>query len=465
MEVFPHRRPDTRYVETRLGYLAYQTYGSGERDIFFVTGGLTNLDAIWDEPSAVRFFDRLSRMGRVILYDMRGSGVSDPVPGDTRWLPIEESVEDLRSVMDAAGSREAVLYGDTEGGFSAMMLAAVDPGRVSSLILANAYPRLQQADDYPIGAPFAVAEALSDQYVSQHGTTGDMLELTAPSMADDPRFRTWWTRYERLSVPLGMVKKTFDWFGEVDVRAALPLIHAPTLVIARRDARFHRPEFGEYLAANIEGSVLRHVDGADTLPFHAGDFGPTLDTVEAFLTGGQQSPATGRVLATVLFTDIVGSTSRAASIGDERWLDLLAEHNTIVRAQLNRFGGTEIKMTGDGCVATFEGPARAVACAAALAELLPSIGLSIRAGVHTGEVEYRGDELGGIGVHIAARVMQHTDGQGVFVSRTVKDLVVGSGMEFTPVGTFVLKGVPGDWDLYELESVASSHMRWDTLSS
>ena len=458
-----HGRPDTHFVETRLGYLAYQVYGAGDRDIFFVTNALTNLDAIWDEPSAVRFFDQLGSMGRVILHDWRGSGVSDPVPGTTKWLTIEETVEDLRSVMDAVGSSEAILYGDTEGGFAAMMLAAVDPARVSSLILVNAYPRLQRADDYPIGAPIAVAEALSEQYVRQHGTTGAMLELTAPSVADDLRFRTWWTRYERLSVPLGMVQRTFEWFGEVDVRAALPLIHAPTLVVARREARFHRLAFGEYLAANIEGAQLRVVEGADTLPFHAGDIGPTLGAVEEFLTGGQTSPVTGRVLATVLFTDIVGSTAQAASIGDERWLDLLAEHDTIVRAQLERFGGTEVKMTGDGCVATFEGPARAVACAAALAELLPSIGLSIRAGVHTGEVEYRADELGGIGVHIAARVMQHTDSPGVFVSRTVKDLVVGSGMEFTPCGTFVLKGVPGDWDLYELVSGASGYLRWDAV--
>lgn len=460
-----HGRPDTHYVETRLGYLAYQVYGTGERDIFFVTNALTNLDTIWDEPSAVRFFDRLASMGRVILYDMRGSGVSDPVPGSIEWLPIEETVEDVRSVMDAAGSREAVLYGDTEGGFSAMMLAAVDPSRVSSLVLANTFPRLQRADDYPIGAPVAVTEALAEMYLRQHGTTGAMLELTAPSVAQDPRFRTWWTRYQRLSVPMGMVERTFEWFGEVDVRAALPLIHAPTLVVSRREARFHRPAFGEYLAANIEGAVFKVVEGADTLPFHAGDFGPTLDAVEEFLTGGQASSTTGRVLATVLFTDIVGSTAHAASIGDERWLDLLAEHDAIVRAQLERFGGTEIKMTGDGCVATFEGPARAVACAAVLADELPSIGLSIRAGIHTGEVEYRGNDIGGIGVHIAARVMQHTDTAGVFVSRTVKDLVVGSGMEFAPCGTFVLKGVPGDWDLYELQSGASTDMPWGAASS
>ena len=447
-------RPQTRYVETDLGYLAYQSFGAGARDIMFITGALTNVDAIWDEPSAVRFFDRLGGMGRVIQYDMRGSGVSDPIPGSTKWLPIEETVDDVRAVLDAAGSDQAVLYGDTEGGLYAMMLAAIDPGRVSALVLVNAAPRLLRADDYPIGAPQHSVDVLSEQYVAQHGTTGDMLELTAPSVADDQRFRTWWTRYQRLSVPLGLVKSTFEWFGEVDVRAALPLIDVPTLVVARRDARFHRLAYGEYLAEHIDGAELHIVDGADTLPFHAGDFGPTLDYVEEFLTGGREPDRVDRVLSTVLFTDIVDSTARAASMGDKRWLDMLGEHNLIVRAQLERFRGREIQMTGDGCVATFDGPARAVACAAAITEQLSSIGLQLRAGIHTGEVEFRDGEIGGLGVHIASRVMNQAEHGGVLVSGTVKDLVVGSGIDFKPCGAFDLKGVPGEWQLYELRALA-----------
>jgi len=247
-------RPQTRYVETDLGYLGYQAFGAGGRDIMFITGALTNVDAVWDEPSAVRFFDRLGSLGRVIHYDMRGSGVSDPIPGSSQWMPIEETLDDIRAVLDAAGSRQTVLYGDTEGGFSAMMLAAIDPERVSALVLVNAASRLVRADDYPIGAPGHVMDALSEQYVAQHGTTGAMLELTAPSVADDPRFRTWWTRYQRLSVPMGLIKTTFEWFTEVDVRAALPLIHVPTLVVARRGARFHRMSYGEYLTEHIEGA-------------------------------------------------------------------------------------------------------------------------------------------------------------------------------------------------------------------
>lgn len=442
-------RPQTLYAETNLGYVGYQVIGEGERDIMFITGALSNADAIWDEPSAARFFDRLANMGRVIRYDMRGSGVSDPVPNRNMWMTIEENVDDVRAVLDAAGSDQAVIYGDTEGGLSGMMLAATDPERVSALVLVNAVPHLLREDDYPIGAPLQAADALSKQYVAQHGTTSDMLELTAPSVATDLRFRNWWTRYQRMSVPLGLVKTTFDWFAEVDVRAALPLITVPTLVVARRDAKFHRLAFGEYIAKNISGAELRIVEGADTLPFHAGDFGPTLDSVEEFLTGRKESSRADRVLATVLFTDIVGSTALASTLGDVRWLDLLEEHNRIVRAQLERFRGKEIKMTGDGCVATFDGPARAVACALGIVEQVSAIGLELRAGIHTGEVELRGGDIGGVGVHIASRVMSQAETGGILASGTVKDLVVGSGIDFIPCGSFDLKGVPGNWQLYE----------------
>lgn len=449
-------RPETRFVETPLGYLAYQVFGEGERDIAFVTGGLTNIDAIWDEPSAVRFFDRLAGMGRVIMYDMRGSGVSDPIPGDTRWLPLEGNMEDVRAVLDAADSDRPILFGDTEGGPSAIMLAATHPDRVDRLVLANTYARLLRSDDYPIGLPPDAAAELSRLYVAQHGTTGDMLELTAPSVAADPRFRNWWTRYQRLSVPLGLVWRTFDWFADLDVRSALPLIHAPTLVVARREARFHRLAFSEYLATEIEGARLRVVDGADTLPFHAGDFGPILDGVAEFLTGRSEPGPTDRVLSTVMFTDIVGSTSRAASLGDQRWLDLLAEHDRIVRAELVRFRGREIKMTGDGCLATFDGPARAVACAIAIRGDLEPLGIRMRAGIHTGEIEMRDGEIGGIAVHIASRVMDQAERGGILVSGTVKDLMVGSGIEFKPRELVTLKGVPGEWRLFEVPGPGGS---------
>jgi class 3 adenylate cyclase len=445
-------RPQTRYVEAAQGYLGYQVFGGGERDIVFLTGALSNVDAIWDEPSAARFFDRLGSIGRVINFDMRGSGVSDPILGSTTWQPVEEVVDDVLAVLDAAGSERTVVYGDTEGGLWAMMLAASAPQRVSALVLVNAAACFLRHHDYPIGIPPHAADALSEQYFAQHGTTGDMLELTAPSVADDARFRTWWTRYQRMSVPLGLAKSTFEWYRTVDVRAALPLISAPTLIVARRDARFHRPAYSEYLAEHIDGSELRLVDGADTLPFHAGNFEPTLDHVAEFLTGRREAPRIDRVLATVLFTDIVGSTARASALGDERWLDLLGDHDRIVRAEIERFRGREIKMTGDGCLATFDGPARAVTCAAAIAGRLAPIGLKIRAGIHTGEVEISSGDVHGLAVHIASRVMSQAVDR-VVVSRTVRDLVVGSGIEFDDYGTFDLKGVPGAWQLYALRSL------------
>jgi class 3 adenylate cyclase len=443
-------RPETRYAEAADGYIGYQVFGSGERDILFTTGALTNIDGIWDEPSAVRFLDRLGAMGRVIHYDMRGSGVSDPVVGRSMWQTVEQVVDDIVAVLDAAGSRRVVAYGDTEGGLFAAMLAAGAPHRVSSLVLVNAYACLLRHDDYPIGIPAPAAQALSEQYFAQHGTTGEMLRLTAPSVADDARFRAWWTRYQRLSVPLGLAKSTFEWFAEVDVRAALPLISVPTLVVARRDASFHRLVYGEYLAEHIGGAELRVVAGADTVPFHAGDFDPTLDQVEEFVTGRRTTPPTDRVLATVLFTDIVDSTAVAASMGDGRWRDLLSEHDRIVAAEIHRFRGTAIELSGDGSLATFDGPARAVASAAAIVDALGTIGLTVRAGVHTGEVEVAGEAIRGLGVHIASRVMQAAADGGVVVSRTVKDLVVGSGLAFDDLGEFQLKGVPGGWQLFRL---------------
>jgi len=445
-------RPETTYVETSGGHVGYQVFGSGPRDIVFITNALTNIDAVWDEPSASRFFDRLARMGRVIQYDMRGSGVSDPVRGEAAWQTVEEVVDDIIAVLDAVGSEQAVAYGDTEGGLFATMLAASFPRRVTSLVLVNAFACLLRHDEYPIGIPPAAAESLAQQYLAQHGTTGDMLRLTAPSVADDVRFRTWWTRYMRMSVPVGLVKGTFDWFGMVDVRAALPLISTPTLVVGRRDALFHRLEFSEYLAEHIDGAELCALPGADTLPFHAGDFDVVLEQVERFVTGKRETPVSLRVLATVVFTDIVHSTATAARLGDARWRDLLSEHDRIVRSEIERFRGVEIEITGDGSLSTFDGPARAVACAAAISAELRRLDVVVRAGIHTGEVERTDAGIQGLGVHIASRVMSAaTEGGGV-VSRTVKDLVVGSGIEFEAMGGREMKGVPGRWELFRLRA-------------
>lgn len=359
-------------------------------------------------------------------------------------------MDDIRDVLDEVGSEQAALIGDTEGGMLAMVLAATYPGQFPSLVLINSYPRLRRGDDYPIGAPDAVVEILARRWKEQHGTTGEALELTAPSVADDARFLAWFRRFQRLSQNQQIAARAVNWIANTDVRGVLSSIQADTLVIHRRDARYHRLDYGRYLAEHIEGAELRIVEGADTLPFHAGDFGPTLDHVEEFLTGQRKHVSANRMLATVLFTDIVGSTEIASTSGDVRWLDLRDTHDRMVRDNLERFRGELVAMTGDGCVATFDGPQRAVLCALALKEELGEIGITIRCGIHTGEIEVRGDDVGGIGVHIASRVMGVAESGGILTSRTVKDLVVGSQLDFASCGEYELKGVPGSWDLYEV---------------
>ena len=300
-----------------------------------------------------------------------------------------------------------------------------------------------------MGAPPEVIDQLHSLWEAQHGTTGAMLELTAPSVAGDARFRAWFSRFQRGALKPRIAAQAITWVANTDVRAALPSIQAETLVIHRRDARHYRLDYGRHLAESIPQARLEIVDGADAFPFHAGAVDPILDLVEEFVTGKARVRETDRVLATVLFTDIVGSTATAAEIGDERWLDLLATHDGIVRRNLERFRGVEVKMTGDGLLATFDGPQRAILSAFAMSSELAEVGLTIRAGIHTGEVERRSNDLGGVAVHLASRVMASAGSGGVVVSSTVKDLVVGSPIEFTTRGEYSLKGVPGTWTLYD----------------
>lgn len=431
--------------------MAYQVFGQGERDIVFITHWLTNVDAYWDEPSAVRYFDRLATMGRVILIDKLGSGVSD-MPEGLTIPPVEDTMDDIKDVLTEVGSETAILIGDCEGGMLAMVLAATYPDQFPLLILINSYPRLRRDDDYPIGAPDDVVKQLARGWEAQHGTTADALELTAPSVAGDPRFRAWFRRFQRLAQSQRIAARAVDWIANTDVRGVLSSIQAETLVIHRRDARYHRLDYGRYLADHISGARLEIVEGADTLPFHAGDFNPILDLVEEFVTGDRHHVPSNRMLATVMFTDIVGSTALAAEMGDERWLDLRDTHDRIVTENVGRFRGDIVAMTGDGCVATFDGPQRALLCAMAIEAELEEVGLEMRAGIHTGEIEMRDGEVGGIAVHIASRVMGIAEAGGILASGTVKDLVVGSRLEFASCGTFELKGVPGSWPLYEVQA-------------
>ena len=447
-----HSRPETRYAQGHDGaYVAYQAFGRGPRDLVFMPSWLQNLDVMWDEPSLAAYLDRLGSFARVIVFDKRGSGVSDPVP--LAALPtIEQWMDDARTAMDAVGVEQAAVLGDTEGGPMAALLAASHPNRVSALVLVNTFARWRRADDYPIGMPEPTVAKLVERYEHHWGVTAEILDLTAPSAAHDARFRAWFTRYQRLSMARGAAAAMYRWVTEIDVRAVLPSIRVPTLVLQRGRGRHHRVDYGRYLAERIPEARYVELPGVDTFPFHAGDFGALLDEVEEFLTGTRSQPVFDRQLATILFTDIVGSTSLLAERGDSAWRALVAAHDEVVRRQLERYRGREIAQTGDGFLAVFDGPARAVTCAARVLEALRELGLQVRAGLHTGEVERANGDVRGLAVHIAARVLDAAGDGEILASGTVRDLVVGSGVEFAERGAQELRGVPGRWPLYEVLS-------------
>jgi class 3 adenylate cyclase/pimeloyl-ACP methyl ester carboxylesterase len=430
--------------------VAYQAFGSGPPDLLFITNWMTNVDVMWEEPGLASYLRRLASFSRVICYDKRGSGVSDPVP--LAALPtMEQWVDDARAALDAAGVERAALLGDTEGGPMAMVFAATHPERVSALVLINSFARFLRDDDYPIGMPLKTWSKLVDRYEQHWGSTAEILDLTAPSAASDGAFRRWFTRYQRLAMSKGSAATQYRWITRLDVRSVLPSIYVPTLVIGRSGARHHRPEFGRYLAQRIPGARYVELPGCDTYPFQAGNPAPVLDQVEEFLTGARPTAVTrDRVLATVLMTDIVDSTGRAAALGDAAWRELRGTHDRVVREHLARFRGREIDHAGDGFLATFDGPARAVGCAARLVQALRGLDLSIRAGIHTGEVEVAGSGITGLAVHIAARVMARADAGRTLVSGTVRDLVAGSGIGFAERGAHDLRGIPGRWQLFEV---------------
>jgi class 3 adenylate cyclase/pimeloyl-ACP methyl ester carboxylesterase len=441
--------PETKYAHSPDGAVGYQVFGDGPVDLVFVTQWGTNVDTVWEEPSAARYLDRLASFSRVIMFDKRGSGVSDPVPLDD-LPPVDRWMEDIQTVMNVVGSQQAVIVGDTEGGSLAIMFAATYPERTHSLILINAIARSFYGPEYPIGYKPHVLKAIADMFTEQHGTTGVVIDSTAPSWEGDARVRNWWVKFQRSTMPPMVVKAAFAWQQRVDVTSVLSTIGVSTLVIHRRDNLYHKVEFGKWIADGIEGSEWVELDGADSLPFHAGPFSEILDHVEAFVTGERASVPIERRLATVLFTDVVGSTELAAKLGDEAWLDMLSEINRISDRLIERFGGIRIDTTGDGCVAIFDSPANAVSTARSIIEEVSLFDVDMRAGLHTGEITVLDDDIGGIGVHIASRVMSQAPDGGIAVSSTVKDLTVGSSIQYTSLGDFNLKGVPDRWTLYEV---------------
>ena len=438
--------PHTRYARNKEGqYIAYQVIGDGPIDLVFIPDWVTNLEIMWEEPTLARFLDRLAAFSRVICFDKRGTGLSDPVPlgAVPTW---EEWMYDVGAVMDGAGSQRAAIVGHGDGGQMALLFAATNPNRTARLVLLDAYARRARAEDYPCGIPPDAAERYIGFIIGSWGT-GQSALYAAPSQAGNPAFIEWRGRYERLSMSPGQFRAVYPLTYQLDFRSVLPAIRVPTLVLHRKDNGYIRADNGRYLAEHIDGASYLEVPGADHI-FHAGHTEALLSPVEEFLTGKQAVPEDNRVLATILFTDIVTATEHAQRLGDRAWKDLLERHHEAVRAELARFRGQEVDTAGDGFFATFEGPARAVRCAFAIRDAIQSLGLDVRAGIHTGECEKVGGKVGGIAVHTGARVMgQATAGQ-IVVSRTVRDLVAGAGLEFESLGTRVLKGVSGEWELF-----------------
>jgi pimeloyl-ACP methyl ester carboxylesterase len=442
--------PTTAYARNGEVHLAYQVLGEGPLDFVLIESWVHHVEAFWEVPELARQRRRLASLGRVIIFDRRGTGMSDPVPLD-RLPDLETQVADICAVMDAAGSIRAAILGLAEGGPLAVLLAASRPERCRALVLFNTAARLTPAPDYPWGAPEEqMLEIVQRQAQSWATGDADHLARLAPSRADDARFTEQLVHLGRSAVSPGAVAHYFRQSVLTDVRELLPAIQAPTLVLQRADDQIAGPELGRYLAERIPGARYVELGGADHFWFldHADD---VVDEIEEFLTGTRASADPDRQLATVLFTDIVDSTARAVEVGDTRWRALLDEHDSIVRQQLARFGGREIDSTGDGFLATFDRPGSAIRCARAIGDGLAHTGLAVRAGVHTGEVEVRGARIGGLSVHIGARVAATAGGGDIVVSSTVKDLLAGSEYTFADRGEHELKGVPGTWRLYAAE--------------
>jgi len=440
------RSPPTQYAESGGASIAYQVVGDGPIDLVLVLGFATHVELQWESPPYARFFERLSSFSRLILFDKRGSGLSDPV---IEAPTLERRVDDVRAVMDDAGSERAALFGVSEGGPMSVLFAATHPARVSALVLHGAMGRTTEAPDYPWATPAeALRESAAEFIMPYWGReAAGELELFAPSLIDDPGAAEFTARLHRTAASPAMVQKIFEMFLDVDVRDVLGTIHVPTLVLHRRGDRVVNRRAGEELARRIPGARYVELRGIDHYPW-AGDQGPVLDEIEEFLTGTRPVPEPDRVLATVMFADVVGSTERAATLGDRRWRELLSAHHGATRRELARFNGREVKTLGDGHLATFDGPARGVQCGWAIAEAARSRDLEIRIGLHCGEIELVGDDVGGIAVHLAARISAVAAPSEVLVSSTVKDLVAGSGIQFIDRGVQHLKGIPDERRLF-----------------
>jgi len=438
--------PQTRYAKSGDVNLPYQVLGQRPPDLVLSPGWVSNIEIFWEEPAVVRFFTRLASFSRLILFDKRGTGLSDRV---AEMPNLETRMDDVRAVLDTVGSERAALFGYSEGGVLCALFAATYPNRASALIMHGSYARLTAAPDYPWGLNEQERSAFVDQAVREWGAPIG-IDMRAPSMATDERLRQWWARFLRLSASPAAFATLSHMNAQMDIRQVLPAIRVPTLILHSVNDRNLDVRGSRYLAEQIPGAKLVELSGPDHVPWLS-DADIVVDEVEEFLTGARHAPEPERVLATVMFTDIVGASERAAGLGDRRWHDLLDSHHALIRRQLNHFRGREIDTAGDGFLATFDGPARAVRCASTISDGVRSLGIEVRAGLHTGECEMMGDKLAGIAVHIGSRVAALARPGEVLVSSTVKDLVAGSGLSFQDRGIQSLKGIPGEWRLFAVE--------------
>jgi pimeloyl-ACP methyl ester carboxylesterase len=438
--------PETRFVRSGDVSIAYQVLGDAPRDLMLVPGWVSNVEVCWEWPAHARFLNRLASFSRLILFDKRGTGLSDRV---SAMPTLETRMDDVRAVMDAVGSERAALFGSSEGGPMCALFAATYPERSSALIMHGSFARLTAAPGYPWGRTEAEREAFVEQAVRDWGTSVG-IETRAPSLAHDERFREAWGRFLRLSASPAAFAALYRMNTQIDVRHVLPAIRVPTLILHSVNDQVADIGGSRYMAERIPGAKLVELSGPDHV-YHLSDADAILDETEEFLTGIRRGPEPDRVLATVLFTDIVGATEKAASLGDRRWHELLDEHHAMVRRELAQFRGREIDNAGDGFLAAFDGPARAVRCACTISDAIRVLGIEVRAGLHAGECELIGDKLGGISVHIGARVAALAKPSEVLVSSTVRDLVAGSGLSFSDRGLQALKGIPEEWRLFAVQ--------------
>lgn len=432
-----------KYARSGSVHLAYRVFGDGPRDIVLVPGTLSHVEHSWTRPSNEYLLKRLTAFARVIVFDKRGQGLSDRVADFT----LEERAGDVRAVMDAAGSKRATVYGWSEGGPMCLMFAATYPERTSALVLYGTFASFK---DEPLSWTREQIDGILQQW-EEHWGEGVLLRGNAPSLLNDKAAIEWMARLERESSSPGAVMTLMRANYEIDVRHVLASIHAPTLILHRVGDALIPVAAGRYLAEHIPGAKYAEIPGTD----HTVTDNPTQDVIadeiEEFITGTRHRPEPDRLLATVMFTDIVRSTERAAEMGDQRWRELLESYYDVMRKELGIFRGHEVDTAGDGLLATFDGPARAIRCACSARQKLRRLGLQVRTGLHTGECELIGDSIGGIAVHIGARVATAANPDEVMVSSTVKDLVAGSGIKFTDRGMHTLKGVPGEWRLFVVQ--------------